>query len=171
MAKYANKTCYDCGLVAPANEMERVSESYNSGQSNTKVTAGNLAWAAMGDKRGQNAVGRAFKANNRRSYTRNRTVWKCFDCSGRNERIAQTKAAEKAKAEGALRLSEGTVMLMLAGSSLWFLFSLACILLNWALRLDISSNFLWINGIGSLCAGMYASHLHEKREDIISKYR
>ena len=85
MSQYSNKTCYDCGIRLPANEMDRVTESYTSGRSNTTVTAGNLAWAALGDKRGKSAVGRAFKANNRRTYTRNRTVWKCMDCSGTND--------------------------------------------------------------------------------------
>jgi len=104
MSEYAKKTCYDCGIREPANRMERVTESYNSGQSNTKVTAGNLVFGAMGDKRGQNAVGRAIKGNNRRSYTRNRTVWKCQECSGtadhhRNEVRKDINSATKAIAK------------------------------------------------------------------------
>jgi len=82
---YTIKNCYDCGIRRSADQMEKVTESYSSGQSNTTVTLGNLAWGAIGDKRGQDAVGRAFKENNRRSYTRNRTVWKCMECSGTND--------------------------------------------------------------------------------------
>jgi len=83
MAKYSNKTCNDCGIQKPANQMERVTESYNSGRSDNKVTAGNLAWAAVSDTAAKK-VKKTIVANNRRSYTRNRTVWKCMDCSGHN---------------------------------------------------------------------------------------
>lgn len=109
MSEYAKKTCYDCGIRKPAPYMERVTESYESGRSNTTVTAGNLVFGALGDKRGQNAVGRAIKGNNRRSYTRNRTVWKCMDCSGTNDWhrnevrkdiVNATKAIFKAKKGG-----------------------------------------------------------------------
>ena len=83
MGNYANKTCYDCGVKQPANQMQRVTESYNSGRSDNKVTAGNVAWAAFSDTAAKK-VKRTIVANNRRSYTRNRTVWKCRDCSGAN---------------------------------------------------------------------------------------
>ncbi len=78
---YGNKTCYDCGVKQPANHMERVTESYNSGRSDNRVTAGNLAWAAVSDTAAKK-VKRTIVANNRRSYTRNREVWKCTVCSG-----------------------------------------------------------------------------------------
>ena len=83
MSNYANKTCYDCGVKKPANQMERVTEEYTSGRSDNKVTAGNVAWAAFSDTAAKK-VKRTIVANNRRSYTRNRTVWKCMDCSGTN---------------------------------------------------------------------------------------
>ena len=84
MGNYANKTCYDCGVKQPANQMERVTESFNSGRSDNKVTAGNLAWAAVSDTAAKK-VKKTIVANNRRSYTRNREVWKCYECSGENK--------------------------------------------------------------------------------------
>jgi hypothetical protein len=97
MGNYSNKTCYDCGVKKPANQMERVTESYNSGRSDNTVTAGNVAWAAFSDTAAKK-VKRTIVANNRRSYTRNRTVWKCMDCSGTNagHRAAVVKDISKA---------------------------------------------------------------------------
>lgn len=99
-AKYGNKTCYDCGIRKPANHMEKVTESYNSGRSDTKLTAGNAAGFLFTDsKTSKRAVKRAILGNNRRSYTRNRTVWKCKDCSGTNDyhRAEVAKDIKKAK--------------------------------------------------------------------------
>lgn len=99
-AQYGNKTCYDCGIRKPANHMERVTESYNSGRSDTKLTAGNAAGFLFTDsKTSKRAVKRAILGNNRRSYTRNRTVWKCKDCSGTNDyhRAEVAKDAKNAR--------------------------------------------------------------------------
>ncbi len=90
MSNYATKTCYDCGIKNPANLMERVTESYDSGRSDNRVTAGNLVWAAVSDTAAKK-VKRTIVANNRRSYTRNRTVWKCLDCSGHNAAVEEEK--------------------------------------------------------------------------------
>ena len=94
--QYANKTCYDCGVKNPANMMQRVEESYNSGRSDNRVTGGNLAFAMVSDTAAKK-VKRTIVANNRRSYTRNRTVWKCLDCSGHNAAVqhANYKAMKK----------------------------------------------------------------------------
>ena len=100
---YANKTCYDCGVKNPANMMERVNESYNSGRSDNTVTAGNLAFAMVSDTAAKK-VKRTVVANNRRSYTRNRSVWKCLDCSGHNAALANIKYAEDKET---LRKSKG----------------------------------------------------------------
>ena len=104
MGEYAKKTCYDCGIREPANMMQRVSESYNSGRSDNRVTGGNLAFSMFSDTAAKK-VKRTVVANNRRSYTRNRTVWKCLDCSGHNAAVAQEnyikekEALRKAKGE------------------------------------------------------------------------
>lgn len=82
---YANKTCYDCGTRKPANLMERVTEEYKSGRSDNSLTAGNVLFAPFSDTAAKK-VKRTIVANNRRSYTRNRTVWKCKECSGTNDR-------------------------------------------------------------------------------------
>lgn len=83
MANYSNKTCYDCGVRKPANEMERVTESYNSGRSDRRPDAANVAGFIFSDaKTSRKMIKGALTKNNRRVYTRNRTVWKCEDCSG-----------------------------------------------------------------------------------------
>ena len=105
MSEYAKKTCYDCGVREPANRMERVTESYNSGRSDNKVTAGNLAWATVSNDAAKK-VKKTIVANNRRSYTRNRTVWKCQECSGHNAEVANARATEELKAAGEIRWSE-----------------------------------------------------------------
>jgi ElaB/YqjD/DUF883 family membrane-anchored ribosome-binding protein len=102
MGNYSNKTCYDCGVKQPANQMERVTESYNSGRSDNTVTAGNVAWAAFSDTAAKK-VKRTIVANNRRSYTRNRTVWKCFDCSGENKERRADVAKNISKAMKAVK--------------------------------------------------------------------
>ena len=104
MGEYAKKTCYDCGIREPANMMQRVEESYNSGRSDNRVTGGNLAFSMFSDTAAKK-VKRTVVANNRRSYTRNRTVWKCLDCSGHNAAVAEEnyikekEALRKAKGE------------------------------------------------------------------------
>ena len=93
---YGNKTCYDCGVRDHAGNMKRVTESYNSGRSDNRVTAGNLAWAAFSDTAAKK-VKRTIVANNRRSYTRTRTVWKCMDCSGHNAQHRKDVASDISK--------------------------------------------------------------------------
>lgn len=172
MSQYAIKTCYDCGIKKPANEMERVTESYNSGQSNTKVTAGNLAWAALGDKRGQNAVGRAFKANNRRSYTRNRTVWKCLDCSGHNEAVANAEAFEKVKASGGVKMSIDMALIGQAVGAAWFmLFLFLALIVEFLYKVDVNDTFMWISAIGSLAVTFYFGEEEKKIEEAIKNER
>ena len=107
MAKYANKTCYDCGIILPANQMEKVTESYNSGRSDRRPDGVNVAAFLLADaKTSRNMIKGATTKNNRRVYTRNRTVWKCHDCSGHNDAIraaearaldAELKAKQKAQ--------------------------------------------------------------------------
>ena len=164
MSEYAKKTCYDCGIRKPANYMERVTESYTSGQSNTKVTAGNLVFGALGDKRGQNAVGRAIKGNNRRSYTRNRTVWKCLDCSGHNDAVANQAAYDKLKASGAIKMPETVAILGTCAGLLWVLFFLFCwVFLEFLLDHDINDTFMWVNGVGSF---MFFGYFMGKYDEI-----
>ena len=98
MAKYANKTCYDCGIQNPANLMERVTESYNSGRSDRRPDGVNVAAFLLSDAAtSRKMIKGAVTKNNRRSYTRNRTVWKCLDCSGHNASVqrAQQRVVEK----------------------------------------------------------------------------
>ena len=75
--------------------MERVEKEVVTGSSKSKITTGNVLGYAMGNKMSQNKVHRNIFANNKRQYKRKRTVWSCFECSGRNDRIR----AEQARAE------------------------------------------------------------------------
>ena len=83
MSEYAKKTCYDCGIRFPANEGARVTESYNAGRSDRRPDGANVAGFLFSDaKTSQKMLKSAFTKNNRRKYTRNRTVWKCGSCAG-----------------------------------------------------------------------------------------
>ena len=95
MATYAIKSCNLCGIRKPQPEMERVEKEVVTGSSKSKITTGNVLGYAMGNKMSQNKVHRNIFANNKRQYKRKRTVWSCFECSGRNDRIR----AEQARAE------------------------------------------------------------------------
>ena len=78
--------------------MERVEKEVVSGSSKSKITSGNVIGYAVGNKMSQKKVHRNIFANNKRQYTRKRTVWNCFECSGRNDRIRENRAANEAKA-------------------------------------------------------------------------
>ena len=95
MATYAIKSCNLCGIRKPQPEMERVEKEVVTGSSKSKITTGNVLGYAMGNKMSQNKVHRNIFANNKRQYKRKRTVWSCFECSGRNDRIR----AEQARVE------------------------------------------------------------------------
>lgn len=83
MTEYAKKTCYDCGVRFPANTGYRVTESYESGRSDRRPDAANVAGFLFSDaKTSRNMIKGALTKNNRRKYTRNRTVWKCKSCAG-----------------------------------------------------------------------------------------
>ena len=83
MAEYAKKTCYDCGVRFPANTGHRVTESYTSGRSDRRPDGANVAGFLFSDaKTSRKMLKGAFTKNNRRKYTRNRTVWKCKSCAG-----------------------------------------------------------------------------------------
>ena len=170
MSEYAKKTCYDCGIRKPAPYMERVTESYESGRSNTTVTSGNLVFGALGDKRGQNAVGRAIKGNNRRTYTRNRTVWKCLDCSGHNAEVARLKTIQQAKNAGAYRwyhsefLSE-TLSVVGGFSALVLLFALVT---WWGFGVVWGSAFWWTTSVAAFSLLGLSGFLDESRADAIA---
>ena len=102
---YANKTCYDCGIKSPANVMERVTEEYNSGRSDNSITAGNLVFAPFSDTAAKK-VKKNIVANNRRSYTRKRTVWKCRECSGHNDHYRKIVSKHIAKATKAVHKAQ-----------------------------------------------------------------
>jgi hypothetical protein len=102
---YANKTCYDCGIKSPANVMERVTEEYNSGRSDNSMTAGNLLFAPFSDTAAKK-VKKNIVANNRRSYTRKRTVWKCRECSGHNDHYRKIVSKHIAKATKAVHKAQ-----------------------------------------------------------------
>ena len=98
MATYAIKSCNNCGIRKPQPEMERVEKMTKTGSSKSKITSGNVLGALAGSKLSQNKIKRNVFANNKRQYTRKRTVWNCFECSGRNDSIrAENARAEKSE--------------------------------------------------------------------------
>ena len=121
MATYAIKTCNNCGIRKPQPEMERVEKEVVSGSSKTKLTTGNVLGAIARSKTSERAVKRAILGNNKRQYTRKRTVWSCFECSGRNDRLrAEQARAEKgdSREENVEGLSS-VVVLSIIGAVIW----------------------------------------------------
>ena len=170
MAKYANKTCYDCGIQNPANLMERVTESYNSGRSDRRPDGVNVAAFLLSDAAtSRKMIKGAVTKNNRRSYTRNRTVWKCLDCSGHNALVAHERAVRQAKQSGAIKLGETSFAILTAPAYLWFVFFLLAAAVDWVLLHNepFSSGFYWINGIGSFVSCMVAGYYQNERDDAI----
>ena len=97
MAQYSKRTCNMCGIKDIQPNMYRTQKSTKTGSSNNSVTAGNLLWAAAGNKAALKKTKRSIVANNRRTYTRRSIVWMCGDCSGENEsaRVRVEKSAKK----------------------------------------------------------------------------
>ena len=117
MTKYANKTCYDCAVIKPANQMYRVTESYNSGRSDRRPDAANVAGFIFSDaKTSRNMIKGAVTKNNRRVYTRNRTVWKCGSCSGHDAAsVRKAEKAEKAEIRAAERARDHEIYIANGG--------------------------------------------------------
>ena len=85
MTKYANKTCYECGVVKPQPDMRRVTTMVNSGQSNTGFSKRNLAAVVFtDDKRAKKQYDKFWTSPNKRTYKRKRTVWMCKSCAGKS---------------------------------------------------------------------------------------
>lgn len=85
MAKFANKTCYECGVVNPQPQMKRVTTMVDSGQSNTGFSKRNIAAVIFtDDKRAKKKYDNYFFSPNKRVYKRKRTVWMCKSCAGKS---------------------------------------------------------------------------------------
>ena len=84
MAKYANKTCYECGVVKPQPDMRRVTTMVNSGQSNTGFSKRTFASLILtDDKKAEKDFQKWMFSPNKRVYKRKRTVWMCKSCAGK----------------------------------------------------------------------------------------
>lgn len=80
-AKYANKTCCNCGIRKPQPEMVRKQVEVEVGKSTTTVTPSTFFGAGLGDKGAQRAIARAGFNSGQRTYTRKQTKWFCYDCA------------------------------------------------------------------------------------------
>lgn len=78
MSKFANRSCNNCGMLKPANEMFKTIKTVKSGTSNTGISWGRTLWGiGIGDKGSERQFKRFFLSPNKRTYTRNREVWVC----------------------------------------------------------------------------------------------
>ena len=76
--KYANKTCNNCGIQKPANEMFKTMKSFKSGTSNTSISWFRTIWGiGVGDKGAERQFKKFILSPSKRVYTRNREVWVC----------------------------------------------------------------------------------------------
>lgn len=82
MAKYAIRTCADCGIRNPQPQMNRKTVYVETGQSSARLTTGTLIGTFLGDKRSGRALNRAVLGNSSRTYKRKKQVWLCDNCVG-----------------------------------------------------------------------------------------
>lgn len=76
--KFSNRSCNNCGILKPANEMFKTIKSFKSGSSNTGISWLRTLWGiGIGDKGSERQFKRFFLSPNKRVYTRNREVWVC----------------------------------------------------------------------------------------------
>lgn len=76
--KYANKSCNNCGIKKPANEMFKTTKSFKSGTSNTSISWFRTIWGiGIGDKGAERQFKKFLFSPNKRVYRRNREVWVC----------------------------------------------------------------------------------------------
>ena len=81
MATYAKKSCYDCGILLPANEMTRVSVSSSRTIKNT-ATGRDLMGSLLGSNTSQKSLKKSVLSGGGRRITSSREVWKCYECAG-----------------------------------------------------------------------------------------
>lgn len=82
MAKYANRTCYKCGIRKPQPQMYQDVIYNEVGKSKASLSTATFVGSMLGDKASGRALNRWFWNSNQRTYKRKRTVWVCGSCSG-----------------------------------------------------------------------------------------
>ena len=76
--KYANKSCNNCGIKKPANEMFKTNKSFKSGTSNTSISwFRTILGIGIGDKGAERQFKKFLFSPSKRVYRRNREVWVC----------------------------------------------------------------------------------------------
>lgn len=80
MAKYANRTCHNCGIRKPQPDMRRKDIYVETGRSRSGVSKGTVLASMLGDKKAEKKVYNSIWNLNQRTYQRKKTVWVCGGC-------------------------------------------------------------------------------------------
>lgn len=81
IAKYANRTCCNCGIRLPQPQMIKKELFVETGKSNTSITGSTFIGLMLGDKASQRAIDRFNFNSSARTYTRKQTKWFCKRCA------------------------------------------------------------------------------------------
>lgn len=90
--RYASKTCYQCGIILPANQMYRceVETAQLDGKSRKSVTPLTMVGALLGNKKSSGAMESWFFGTSSRkskSKFRSKSVWLCGACAGKTSAV------------------------------------------------------------------------------------
>ena len=81
MARFANRTCYGCGRIAPANEMVNTEVARGTTKGKTGLSGMTFLGAALGHKGSKNSIGSWIFNTGQRNYTGKKKVFLCQSCS------------------------------------------------------------------------------------------
>jgi hypothetical protein len=73
LPKYANKTCYKCGIILPQPRMTRKEIMVETGKSNSTISGATFFGAMIGEKSSQRAIIRSGFNVGQRTYTKKQT--------------------------------------------------------------------------------------------------
>lgn len=83
MARYATRTCVNCGIRKPQPDMYQKETYVETGKSKAGVSKATFAGVLLGDQKSANSFNRWLFNTNQRTYKRKKTVWVCGSCKGK----------------------------------------------------------------------------------------
>ena len=86
---YTRRTCSKCGYRDIQPNMRKRTLTYESGSSESGVSKRTWLGVFLGDKSSGRAVKRNWFNSSKRKYYRNRNVWMCKKCAGKEDASAK----------------------------------------------------------------------------------
>ena len=89
---YTRRTCSKCGYRDIQPNMRKRTVTYESGSSESGVSKRTWLGVFFGDNASARAVKRNWFNSSKRKYYRNRNVWMCKKCAGKEDESAKQQA-------------------------------------------------------------------------------